>query len=135
MFHSKQSKKMKKVPLLFSMLAVVALLFAFKSSLPAFNWVQTQHDFGKVPQGTPITAEFSFTNKGATPLVVTNAKGSCGCTGVEYPKEPVMPGASAVIKATYNAAAVGPFNKSVTIESNAEEGVVSLNIQGEVIEK
>ena len=126
---------MKKLTLVFSLtvLALATSLFAFKSSLPAFSWVETQHDFGKIQQGTPITATFSFTNKGAAPLVVSNAKGSCGCTGVEFPREPIMPGASATIKATYNAAAVGPFNKSVTVESNAEEGVVTLGIMGEVI--
>lgn len=102
--------------------------------LAAFGWVETNHNFGKIKQGKPVSAEFKFTNKGEAPLIIGKAYGSCGCTGVEYPKEPVMPGASGTIKATFNAAAAGSFNKTVTVESNAEGGTITLSIQGEVIQ-
>ncbi|GAB4024951.1 DUF1573 domain-containing protein [Spirosoma gilvum] len=100
-----------------------------------FNWKNATHDFGKIPQGKPVTVEFAFTNKGELPLVINRAQGSCGCTGVEYPKEPVMPGKSGSVKATYNAAAMGAFNKSVTVESNAEGGTVVLYFKGEVVKE
>jgi hypothetical protein len=100
-----------------------------------FNWSITTHDFGRIAQGKPATAEFAFTNRGEVPLVVSQAKGSCGCTGVTYPKEPIMPGGSGVIKATFNAAAAGAFNKSVTVESNAEGGAVVLSVKGEVVKE
>ena len=98
-----------------------------------FGWATTAHDFGKVRQGKPVTVSYSFTNKGETPLLVTYAKGSCGCTGVEWPKEAVLPGATGQIKATFNAASPGTFNKTVYVESNADSGPVTLTFKGEVV--
>ncbi|RRA99799.1 DUF1573 domain-containing protein [Larkinella rosea] len=103
------------------------------SLLAVFSWEETDHDFGKIQQGKPVVAEFSFSNKGGVPLVISNAKGSCGCTGVDYPKEAIMPGKTGKIKATFNAAAIGSFNKTVTVESNAEGGTKVLTIKGEVV--
>lgn len=125
---------MKKVTLLSFLLLSVAASVVFASTVAAaFRWVETEHNFGQITQGKPVTAEFKFNNKGEAPLVINKAYGSCGCTGVEYPKEPIMPGASGIIKATFNAANIGTFNKTVTVESNAEAGLVTLNIHGEVI--
>ncbi|AXE17433.1 DUF1573 domain-containing protein [Runella rosea] len=123
---------MKKVTLLFLFLMVTASLVFAGAAVAAFGWTETDHNFGQITQGKPVTAEFAFTNKGAAPLIIRKAYGSCGCTGVDYPKQPIMPGASGTIKATFNAAAVGTFNKTVTVESNAEGGLVTLNIHGEV---
>ncbi len=100
-----------------------------------FAWVKTTHDFGRIQQGKPVVAEFKFTNKGSLPLIINDAKGSCGCTGVEYPKEPVGPGATGVIKVTYNAAALGAFNKSVAVESNADDGTTMLYMKGQVLKE
>ncbi|MDF7817590.1 DUF1573 domain-containing protein [Runella sp. MFBS21] len=124
-------KKVTILSVLFTFLAVSLVLAHVLA--PAFGWAETEHDFGKIKQGKPVTAEFKFTNKGAHPLIINKAYGSCGCTGVEYPKEPIMPGASGNIKATFNAASVGAFNKTVTVESNSESGIVTLNIHGEVV--
>ncbi len=126
---------MKKSIFLSSLLAlgVASVVFA-GTVLSAIKWVETEHNFGKITKGKPATAEFKFTNAGTEPLIISNARGSCGCTGVEFPKEPLMPGASGIIKATFNAAYAGPFNKSVTVESNAEAGTVVLQIRGEVVE-
>jgi hypothetical protein len=99
----------------------------------AFGWTNTTQDLGRIRQGKPISISYTFTNTGTTPLVVTSAKGSCGCTGVEYPQAAVMPGAKGEIKATFNAAALGAFNKSVFVESNASEGVATLMFKGEVV--
>ena len=65
------------------------------------------------------STEFKFTNTGAAPLIIANAKGSCGCTVPSWPKEPIMPGETSVIKVKYDSKRVGPINKSVTISSNA----------------
>ena len=102
--------------------------------LAVFGWTETTHNFGKIPRGKPVTADFVFTNKGEQPLVISSAKGSCGCTGVEYSKAAILPGQSGQIKATFNAASVGAFNKTVTVESNAEGGTVQLSFKGEVVE-
>lgn len=119
-----------------SLLWLMAAAYLIAGSLTAaFTWTETTHNFGKIQQGKPVVAEFRFTNRGEAPLVITNAKGSCGCTGVEYPKAAVLPGKPGTIKATFNAASVGTFNKTVTVESNAAGGPVYLSIQGEVVEK
>lgn len=122
---------------LFFIGSLVVLVVSLAMTVPAavFNWKITSHDFGRIQQGKPVTAEFTFTNKGEVPLIVNRATGSCGCTGVDYPKAPVMPGQSGTIKATYNAAAIGAFNKSVTVESNAESGTVVLYLKGEVVKE
>lgn len=124
-------KNQKRFTFLFATLIATA---ALAHSLAAFQWVETTHNFGKIQKGTPVTASFEFTNTGSQPLLISKATGSCGCTGVEYPKEAIMPNEKGAIKATFNAASSGAFAKSVTVESNAGAGLVVLHIQGEVVE-
>jgi len=88
------------------------------------------HDFGTVPQGKPVTTEFSFKNTGKEPIVIQNVHASCGCTTPEWTKEPVLPGKTGTVKATYNAAAAAPFTKTVTVTSNM--GTKMLTIKGVV---
>lgn len=96
--------------------------------------VDTQvFDFGKIKQGVPVTHEFSFTNKGKVPMIITNAQPSCGCTIPAWTKDPIPPGGTGFVKATFNAAAPGAFDKSVTVTANVESGVVMLRIRGEVV--
>lgn len=90
------------------------------------------HDFGTIPQGTPVTYTFVFTNTGKEPLIITNASASCGCTTPDWSKEPIKPGQKGYVKATYNAAAAGGFTKSVTVTSNAKRSMVTLMLKGEV---
>lgn len=98
-----------------------------------FNWSETSFDFGKIKHNVPVTHEFTFVNKGNTPLVISSVQASCGCTVAEYSKEPVAPGQRGFVKATYNAAKAGVFTKTVTINSNTDQSVLTLTIQGEVI--
>ena len=123
---------MKTLTLLASALLVAGTVFAHTLAA-MFGWTTTTHDFGKIRQGKPVTVSYAFTNKGEAPLLVTYAKGSCGCTGVEWPKEAVLPGATGQIKATFNAASPGAFSKSVYVESNAAGGPVTLVFKGEVV--
>src|SRR5258708_6231337 len=104
-----------------------------KTDVGEFEWTASTHDFGKIKQGVPVTFEFKFTNKGKSPLVITNAQGSCGCTTPNWTRDPVMPGGEGVVKATFNASAAGPFDKTVTVTANIDGGVVILHIKGEVI--
>lgn len=104
-----------------------------KTDAAVFSWENTTHDFGKVKQGTPVTHEFKFTNTGKVPLVITNVQASCGCTTPAWTKEPVMPGGQGFIKATYNAASPGAFNKTVTVTANIDAGFLQLTIKGEVV--
>ena len=86
---------------------------------PEISFQKDVHDFGKIKQYGNATTEFSFTNTGTAPLIISNCKGSCGCTVPTWPREPIAPGATAVIKVKYDSKRVGPINKSVTITSNA----------------
>lgn len=90
------------------------------------------HDFGKIPQGKPVTYSFEVKNTGTAPMVISNVQASCGCTTPEWDREkPIAPGAIALIKVGYNAQAEGPFTKPVTITYN--DGVTKvINIKGEV---
>ncbi|RFC55490.1 DUF1573 domain-containing protein [Brumimicrobium aurantiacum] len=77
------------------------------------------HDYGTISQYADGTCEFKFTNTGNEPLVISNAKGSCGCTVPQWPREPIAPGESGVIKVKYDTKRVGVIGKSVTLQSNA----------------
>jgi len=125
---------MKKVFLSIFFVAFCSIV-GFAQGEPAFKWEKMTHNFGKIAQGKPVTATFKFTNIGKTPIVISGARGSCGCTVPNYPKDPVAPGETAEITAVYNAAAVGAFNKTVTIDANTKEPQTILNIQGEVLEQ
>lgn len=95
-------------------------------------------DYGKVFRGEDDGVRvFEFTNTGDAPLIVTNVRSTCGCTVPSKPKEPIMPGKTGIIEVKYNMA-LGPIRKSITVETNAvnyDNGVVSLRITGEVLEK
>lgn len=88
-------------------------------------------DFGKIPQGRPVTHVFELVNKSNSPIVLENVMASCGCTTPEWSKEPIQPGAVSTIKVGYNAAAEGAFNKNVTIQI-AGGSVQTINITGTV---
>ncbi|MBL7859187.1 MAG: DUF1573 domain-containing protein [Cyclobacteriaceae bacterium] len=104
------------------------------STIAVFHWSSTTIDFGKIPVGKPVTHQFTFTNEGNVPLVISSVQASCGCTVAEYSKEPIAPGGQGFVKATYNAAKAGVFTKTVSVNANTEEGVVQLFIKGEVVE-
>ena len=93
---------------------------------------KTTHDYGTIAQGADGNSEFKFTNTGKAPLILSNVKASCGCTVPEWPKEPIAPGKTSSIKVKYNTATVGAFNKSITVNSNALNNTVMLQIKGNV---
>jgi hypothetical protein len=102
---------------------------------PKAKFDKLVYDFGEIPQGIPKTAEFKLTNDGKEPLIIQSAKASCGCTNLQYSQEPILPGKSANISATYNAAAVAPFTKTITVVTNADPNPVVLQIKGTVVAK
>ena len=77
------------------------------------------HDYGTVEYAGNGQCTFKFKNTGNAPLIISNAKGSCGCTVPSWPKEPVAPGASSSLSVKYDTKRPGAINKSVTITSNA----------------
>lgn len=94
------------------------------------------HDYGTIKNGADGTCTFDFTNTGNQPLIISNAKGSCGCTVPSWPKEPVNPGQTATITVKYDTKRTGAINKSVTITSNAvNEPTKVIRIKGNVLPK
>ena len=91
-------------------------------------------DYGTIEKGADGVRIFEFTNTGDAPLVISNAKSTCGCTVPSWPKTPIMPGESGEIKVKYNTAKVSPIRKTITITSNAETPTVALKIKGKVID-
>lgn len=91
-------------------------------------------DYGTIAHNADGKREFVFTNNGNKPLIITNTQGSCGCTVPTSPKEPILPGAKAVIGVKYATDRIGAFTKTVTVTSNAE-GVPTkvLTIKGTVL--
>ena len=89
-------------------------------------------DYGVIENGGNGNREFLFTNNGTEPLIIKNAKGSCGCTVPTWPREPILPGTSDKIKVKYATNRVGKFTKTITITTNASKKPVILTIKGEV---
>jgi hypothetical protein len=93
---------------------------------------ETEFDFGKIPQGKPVTHVFSVSNSGKIAFKLENVQASCGCTTPVWDKEKVIePGKTAEITVGYNAAAEGPFTKPVTITYNGTQSKV-ITIKGTV---
>lgn len=82
---------------------------------------ETTHEFGMIAQGKPVYYNFEIVNTGKTPLKLDNVQASCGCTTPEWSRDAIAPGATAQIKVGYNAAAIGGFEKPVTITYNTSQ--------------
>ncbi|HNU78509.1 MAG TPA: DUF1573 domain-containing protein [Prolixibacteraceae bacterium] len=130
---------MKKTLLSFFLLTFVAAnLFAQDGKTAKADSIlfdKVIHDYGPIVQGGDRTCEFTFTNKGSVPVVLSNVRASCGCTVPEWTREPVLAGQKGTIKVKYNTQIVGSFNKVVTVISNAANGNVMLTIKGNVTPK
>src|SRR5258708_39001771 len=99
----------------------------------AFKFEEEEFNFKDIKQGDVVNHDFAFTNTGKEPLVIADAKGSCGCTVPTWPKEPIAAGAKAVIKVTFNSAGkMGMQDKTVTLTSNGKENPIVLHLKGNV---
>ena len=92
-----------------------------------------KHDFGKIPQGTPVVYAFEIKNISDKPVVVENTYASCGCTTPDKIVEPIAPGATVKLKVQYNAAGVGTFAKQVHIKLAGITQEKIVDIAGEVM--
>jgi len=91
------------------------------------------HDYGKIYHNGDGNCEFKFTNIGKEPLVLTNVRSSCGCTVPKWPRKPILPGKSDVIKVKYNTSRLGKINKTITVQSNGKTSHITLRIAGQVV--
>ena len=128
---------MKKLFSIFMFSAVFAVgAFAqAKVGGPVMTFKQTEIDYGTIQQNADPLRKFEFKNTGTEPLVIKNARGSCGCTVPSYKKEPILPGESSVIEVRYATDRIGVFTKTVTIETNEGDQSRVLTIKGNVLEK
>jgi hypothetical protein len=135
---------MKAIKILF--LAFALGLMSFATVLPAkvlvskadpfstaILWKSESVDMGQIPQNKPKPIIFEFKNNSKTPVIITNVQGSCGCTATDYTKIPIAPGKWGTITATYNAANLGAFSKTVMVSTNAEETPKVLTLKGIVV--
>lgn len=106
---------------------------AVNTSLAEMTFENDVHDFGTIEYAGNGTYEFKFKNTGTEPLIISDAKGSCGCTVPTYPKNvPIKPGETQVIKVTYDTKRAGSFTKTVSINSNAKVPQKVITIKGVV---
>jgi hypothetical protein len=120
------------MPMMKSPLSKMAIARSESSAFAVFSWEATTHDFGKITVNKPVSHEFKFVNNSNEPLIISSVQASCGCTVTKYTKDPVAPGGTGYVSATYNAAKEGIFSKTVTVNANTEEGSFQLTIKGEV---
>lgn len=121
---------------------LIAILFVGLISLGSFAQEKVAKiefktdviDYGTIEKGADGVRIFEFTNTGNAPLVITNAKSTCGCTVPKWPKEPIMPGESGEIAVKYDTKRVNPIRKTITVFSNAETPTVALKIKGLIID-
>ena len=91
-------------------------------------------DYGIIEKNGDGNREFKFTNIGKESLILLNVNSSCGCLVASWPKEPIAPGKSGVIKAHYDTSRIGKFEKTLTVQSNdAERPAIVLKVKGEVL--
>ncbi|MCU0396433.1 MAG: DUF1573 domain-containing protein [Chitinophagaceae bacterium] len=102
---------------LFASLMLVAVV-SFGQDNKEKLWInENSHDFGKIPQGKPVYTTFELKGVGDS-LKLEMVQAGCGCTTPEFKTGTYAPGAPVKIKVGFNAAAVGPFNKPITITYN-----------------
>jgi hypothetical protein len=103
--------------------------------LPKIKFVEETHDFGNIKEGTQATYEFKFTNTGNAPLILESVQASCGCTTPEWSKDPIAPGQTGKVIATFNSSGrPGTFVKTITVKYNGavESNTNYLTIKGSV---
>ena len=131
---------MEKVKMTLSILLISSLLLAFNIQkdndqrvTSSIEWINTEHNFGRIKQNIPVTAAFEFKNSSMVPLVIISVEPQCGCTVADYPKEPVTFGGKGVVSVSFDARNSGYFQKSIIVTTNSEQGSTTLIIKGEVV--
>ena len=123
---------MKKILGLATIFIAFVTFTAMSFAIGEFKFDKETHDFGTIPFNKPATYEFSFSNAGDAPIILTDVAPSCGCSVADFSKSPVAPNGSGKIKVTYNAAVKGPFTKSFIVKSNTKTPIKTLLIKGNV---
>lgn len=134
-------KKLLSVLTVFALFATVSFAQDAPAAEPAndggpkMEFDATEVDYGTIEQGSDPLRVFNFTNSGDEPLIISKAKGSCGCTVPKYPQDPILPGETAQIEVRYDTNRIGPFQKTVTLTTNEANPTHTLKIKGKVNKK
>jgi Protein of unknown function (DUF1573) len=123
------------------MLSLATVIFGFaglaqdavKKAEDVVKFTKVKYDFGKIKQNVPVTYDFIFKNISNQPIVIESATASCGCTTPVKPEKPIAKGKADKIKAGFNAAAPGPFDKTITVKVAGVDMPLELKITGEVL--
>ncbi|RMA58032.1 DUF1573 domain-containing protein [Ulvibacter antarcticus] len=102
---------------------------AKSGDVPVMTFAESEFDFGTIEGGTNVEHVFKFTNTGNAPLVIVDAKSSCGCTVPTYTKAPVAPGDSGELLVKFNGSGKNQVSKTVTVTANTEKGKETLVIK------
>lgn len=124
---------MKRILLLLAVSVFGFAGFAQKKIADVAKFETETIDFGKIKQSVPQKGTFKVTNIGTEPLIIEQANPTCGCTISDYTKEPIMPGKTGYINATYNAAAMGHFDKHLTVKFAGIDEMKSISFTGDVL--
>jgi hypothetical protein len=121
----------------FALVVLASASIVSQTLSPKISFKKTQHNFGDIKESDgSVKAEFEFTNYGQKPIIIESVMADCGCTSPEYPRQPILPGKSAIISTTFDPAnRPGRFVKSVTVSSNTEPKITVLTLSGNVLER
>ena len=105
-----------------------------EANAPKFEFEETVMQFGEISQGEKVKRMFTFTNVGKTSLIISDAKGSCGCTVPLWPRNPIAPGEEGEIEVVFNSnGKSGHVKNTVTLVANTVPNVMVLAIEGDVL--
>ncbi len=105
-----------------------------KGSLPVIQFEETEHDFGRIIEGESVSYSFNFKNSGKSDLIIAEVSSSCGCTVPSYPKIPIRPGDSGVVKVAFSSnGRRGYQSKSVLVVSNTQPNTTEIRIKAQVV--
>ncbi len=134
---------MKTIQSLVGLLTAMLCLFTINLSAQdgppvgpttTIEFEKTTYDFGDVEEGVRVTQVYTFTNTGDEPLIFSNARGSCGCTVPQWPREPIAPGETASITVEFNTKnKKGKRNQKVTLTGNTNPPQTFIYLTGNVI--
>jgi hypothetical protein len=117
-------------------MATIEAAKALEGKFPKVKLDKLEHDFGTINEGDIVKTEFIVINDGEVDLIISDAKGSCGCTVPQPPKDPIKPGASAPIKVSFDSnGKPGAQKKTVTLTTNTEKGYETFEIKANVTPK
>lgn len=121
----------------YRLLLIIALFTVTLSVMaqPRISSNKETHNFGQIEWKHPVTVEYTITNTGDKPLVLTNVTTSCACSAASWTKTPIAPGEKGTVVASFDAKALGRFEKSVGIYSNAQPSLAYLKFTGEVVQE